>query len=160
MPTTLASKRAAVAELDLDVLGAVDDVVVGEDVAVGADDHARAEAAFAARLRLAPALPELVAEELPEQRVVRQLRAGHPDAAFGLDGHDRRRDCSTSGAYESAGAPIVRAIAAAGAATAAAGRPARAGPMAERSSRPAIPSASARRPTTRLQAEPRAGSVW
>ena len=54
MPTTLRLERAAVGHLDADVVGAVDDVIVGEDVAVGPDDHARAEPAWhgaARRLR-------------------------------------------------------------------------------------------------------------
>ena len=72
MPTTLAVERAAVGQLDLDVVGAVDDVVVGEDVAVRLDDDARAEAAFAALAAAACAAAELVAEELAKQRIVRQ----------------------------------------------------------------------------------------
>ena len=70
MPTTFALKRAAVGQLDADLVGAVDDVVVGQDVAVGPDDHARAEAAFTPLRHLGPrrplALTELIAEELAE----------------------------------------------------------------------------------------------
>src|SRR3712207_9220750 len=43
-------ERAAVVQLDANLLRAVDDVVVGQDVAVGADDDAGAEAALDAPL--------------------------------------------------------------------------------------------------------------
>ena len=39
----LRGQRAVVGQLDLDVVGAVDDVVVGQDVAVGRHDDAGAE---------------------------------------------------------------------------------------------------------------------
>ena len=80
----LGARRAAVAERHLDVVGAFDDVVVGEQVAGRRDDHARAEADLALLGRLARA----VAEEEAEHRVVaaRPLR----DAAGG-DADDRRR---------------------------------------------------------------------
>ena len=71
MPTSLALHRPAVGEIDQDVVGVVDDVVVGQDVAVGADDDPRAETAL---LRAANALarpawsrPNLIAEEPAEQ---------------------------------------------------------------------------------------------
>ena len=80
----LRARAAAVAERDLDVVGAFDDVIVGEQVAGGRDDHARAEADLALLGRLAGA----VAEEEAEHRIVvaRPLR----DAAGG-DADDRRR---------------------------------------------------------------------
>jgi len=49
----------------LDLVRGLDDVMVGEDVALGADDHARAQARGALRL-----LFEAVAEEMPEQGIV------------------------------------------------------------------------------------------
>jgi len=75
---------AAVAERNLDVVGAFDDVIVGEQVAGGRDDHARAEADLTLLGRLAGS----VAEEEAEHRIVvaRPLR----DAAGG-DADDRRR---------------------------------------------------------------------
>ena len=49
MPTTLPLERAPIGQLDADAIRAVDDVVVGEDVAVGGDDDAGAEPACARR---------------------------------------------------------------------------------------------------------------
>ena len=73
MPTTFALALRPSPSSDLDVVGAVDDVVVGEQVAVGRDDHARAEADLALLRHLAGA----VAEEEAEHRVVgARLRAG------------------------------------------------------------------------------------
>ena len=66
VPISLGARAAAVAERHLDVVGAFDDVVVGEQVAVGRDDHARAEADLALLGRLAGA----VAEEEAEHRIV------------------------------------------------------------------------------------------
>src|SRR5206468_12704039 len=68
-------ERAAVAQFDADLVRAVDDVVVGQNVAVGRRNDARSEAALLERRRTArsAALPELVAEELTEEVVVRQL---------------------------------------------------------------------------------------
>ena len=79
------ARAAAVAERDLDVVGAVDDVVVGEQVALGRDDHARAEADLALLRHLA----RTVAEEEAERRIVgaRPRRVG---PARG-DAHHRRR---------------------------------------------------------------------
>ncbi len=59
---------AAVEQRDPDLVGAFDDVVVGEDVAVLAHDHAGAQAGLQAPARGA----ELLAEEAPEQRVVHE----------------------------------------------------------------------------------------
>ena len=44
LPTTLASSFLPSESDDLDFVGGFDHVVVGEDVAAGADDHARAQA--------------------------------------------------------------------------------------------------------------------
>ena len=76
---------------------------------------------------------ELVAEELPQQRIVRQLRAGRLHAPLDLTVTTAGAICSTSGAYESADAPIVRAGAPAGAARECRGgrRRKRSAPMAE-----------------------------
>ena len=62
----LACARAAVVERDLDVVGALDHVVVGEEVAVGQTITPRAEADLA----LLRHLPRPVAEEEAEPRVV------------------------------------------------------------------------------------------
>ena len=69
MPTSRGLRLAAVGELDLDVVGAFDDMVVGDQVALGRDDDAGAEAALRLVLRAA------LAEEEAEPRVV-GLRAG------------------------------------------------------------------------------------
>ena len=82
---------AAVGQFDADLLGAVDHVVVGEDVAVRPDDDAGAEAALAPLRRLRPLRPwptELIAEELAE--LVRDVLADVADAPLRADGHDRR----------------------------------------------------------------------
>ena len=92
MPTSLRLRVAPVAQRDLDVVGAVDHVVVGQQVALGRDDHARAEADLA--LFLHPLL--LVTEEEAEHRVVaarmprRRLAGGDAD--------DRRRRALRRGA--------------------------------------------------------------
>ena len=63
-------ERAAVGQLDPDLVGAVDDVVVGQDVAVGADDDAgaerRAASARGCAASAAAAAAELIAEEPAE----------------------------------------------------------------------------------------------
>src|SRR5439155_12686546 len=58
----------------LDFVRAVHDVVVGEDVTVFGDDHARAEAALLERARrAAPAIvAERLAEKPPEKRIVKK----------------------------------------------------------------------------------------
>ena len=70
----LGLKLAIVAEVNLDIRGAVDHVVIGEDRSVGGDDHAGTEALLAlcdCGLRLS--LSELIAEELPEERIVEKM---------------------------------------------------------------------------------------
>jgi hypothetical protein len=78
---TLRLGLARVVEDDLDLVGAFDHVVVGQDVAAGADDHAAAQAA----LRFVGAL---VAEEKLEPRVfgVRVFGGG----LAGVDADDGR----------------------------------------------------------------------
>ena len=58
---------AAVVERDAHLGGAVDDVVVGEDVAIGRDDDAAADSMLELRLRL-HSLAALAKEELAETR--------------------------------------------------------------------------------------------
>ena len=81
----LGAELALVAEPDADVgAGAADDVIVGEDVAVGRHDDARAEALLTP-LAIQVVLPEEVAEE----RVVGQRRAhdlGRRDVGDAADG--------------------------------------------------------------------------
>ena len=83
-PDDLTFERAAVGQIDVDVVGAVHDVIVREDVAVAADDDARAETALPERARplRTAALPlpvaELVAEEAPEEVVALELRWATP----------------------------------------------------------------------------------
>jgi hypothetical protein len=72
---------ALVRELDVDLVGRVDDVRVGEDVAVGADDEARAQrAALGARARTGLLPRNEPAEELQHLLVldVRDLRHARP----------------------------------------------------------------------------------
>src|ERR1017187_9433832 len=73
-PTTPAPRLqlAAVGQRAHALLGPVDDVVVRDDVAVGADDHTRAEPGFGALRHDRNA----VAEELAEERVVQARELG------------------------------------------------------------------------------------
>ena len=102
----LGHHRPPVAELDCHMVGVLDDVIVGEDVAVGAHDDARAEAALTPLLGLAAATrrAELIPEELPQERVVRHLGAGVAYAALGLHRDDRRRDLLDEGRVRIGGA--------------------------------------------------------
>src|SRR5690606_32404639 len=59
---------AAVGQRHLDGFGTADDVVVGKDVAVGADDHARAQRAFDGLFQAA------VVFQVPAQQRVLELR--------------------------------------------------------------------------------------
>ena len=70
----LRRQRAAVVHLDADAVRALDDVVVGEDVAVGADDDAGTERALPEAPRLARAVRLIFrfAEEPAEEIVVRR----------------------------------------------------------------------------------------
>ena len=87
----LGLEAAAVGQLDVHLLGAVDDVVVGQDVAVGPDDDAGAQAAFTplGHLPAAPALPELVAEELTQS--FGKFLADVANAPLRPNRHDGRR---------------------------------------------------------------------
>src|SRR5471032_1895761 len=80
VPTTLA---AAVRQRHLDVVGRVDDVVVGQNIAVGADDDARAEAGLL--VVLVVAVMVAVAEEFLEEGVAQQRMVAPPQR---LAGHD------------------------------------------------------------------------
>src|SRR5207249_4603998 len=63
-------ERASIRQLDLDGVGAVDDMVVGQDVAVPRDDDARTEPAFETALwSLSPHWRGLLAEEAAEQLI-------------------------------------------------------------------------------------------
>ena len=76
---------------DFDFIRAIHDVVVGEDVAVFADDDSRAEGLFAP---LAGDVFKRHAEELPEERVVEQRRQGRifPHRFCRVDVHHTGRD--------------------------------------------------------------------
>jgi hypothetical protein len=70
-----------------DFVGGLDHVLVGEDVAVGADDDTRAEVGYLARTRI-----QAVAKEIAEDRI---LQCGVNRAAYFLLGKDvdhRRND--------------------------------------------------------------------
>ena len=92
----LGAQRAAVGQIDFDFIGAVDDVIVRQDVAVGRHDDARSERALfeAARRRAAASLSELPAEELSEEVVVGQLelRGGNLRLPLCVNRHHGRRD--------------------------------------------------------------------
>ncbi len=70
-----------VAEENLDIGGAIDDVVVGEDRSIGGDNHAGTQAVLALRTRLPRLWAELVAEELPEERIIEELRIFRADSS-------------------------------------------------------------------------------
>ena len=63
----LGGRLAAVGQRDLDFIGRFDHVVVGQDVAFRADDHAGAEAELLLFL-----LAEAVAEKFAEERIVQE----------------------------------------------------------------------------------------
>src|SRR6266853_6973408 len=75
----------AVGERHLDLVGRLDDVMIGENVSLGADDHARAEACRALRLVF-----EAVSEKMPEQGVVEERMARRLDFLAGENIDDRR----------------------------------------------------------------------
>src|SRR5262249_31799746 len=83
-------------ELHVDVVGAVDDVTVGDDVAAVVDHESGAETALLRR-RLAPteALPEILAEELLERVLtawIRTTRGTTRNVLGGVDVDDCRHD--------------------------------------------------------------------
>ena len=108
----LAAQLALVGERHVDVVGALDHVMVGEDVAVGRDDETRTDAArhlFARPRAVAPRSArtgtrtrrEEAAEEVVErvvlvesvgERELRQLRTIAVRALGGADVHDGRPD--------------------------------------------------------------------
>ena len=93
----LCRQRSAVAGFDLDLIGAVHDMEVRENVAVGRRDDARAERPLFEGARTAPAArieAELIPEEPAQQIVIRQLEAGgrHPGFTLGVDRDHRWRD--------------------------------------------------------------------
>jgi len=86
----------AVVERNLDVVGFFDDMEIGQDVAVGADDDAGAETGVALRLSF-----RAVAEEVAEDRVVEQWMSLLLDFLRGVNVHDRgqgRPGCIAVGA--------------------------------------------------------------
>ena len=79
-----------VVEIDFDVLGAIDYVMVCQDVSIGANNHARPQRVFDLDWRGLPGPGEHVAEELSKQRIFGKRKlfwSTHP--AFGADGHNR-----------------------------------------------------------------------
>ncbi len=94
---------AAVVERNLDLIGLLDHVVVGEDVALGPDDDPGTEAGCALRLAV-----QLLAEETAEQRIVHQRVARDLDFLAGGDVHHRRHRLARPdavGAHGGAGLP-------------------------------------------------------
>ena len=76
----------AVLERHHDLVGAAGHVVVGQDVAFRAHDHAGAEARFHALL-----LGRVIAEEATELRIFEQRMVGFVDDFGGVQVHHRRR---------------------------------------------------------------------
>ena len=74
-PLDLALNLAAIGELDHDLVGAADHMIIGEDVAVGTDDKAGPETLFTACALLGHLAIEL-AEKILEKVVKGRLRAG------------------------------------------------------------------------------------
>ena len=71
VPTTRGLEFPFVMQRHGNLRGAIHHVIVGQDVAFGADDHARSESllgALARHLELRPAAVALIAEELAEER--------------------------------------------------------------------------------------------
>ena len=81
-------------EIDRDLVGALDDVVVGDDVAVGRDDEAGAEGVRALLAALAGLAVHEVAEEVLERRARRQDRT---HAVVDAGHHRRRGDVDDGG---------------------------------------------------------------
>ena len=96
MPTSFAVKRPAVGHLDADLVRAVDDVVVRQDVAVAGDDDARSEPALLASAR---GMRRGRAGRTGRRRTggtcrrpALELRRRHAGLALGADRDDGRRD--------------------------------------------------------------------
>jgi hypothetical protein len=86
------AKRPPVRELDDDALGAVDDVVVGEDAAVGVDDEAAAGAGLSGGSgmlvrprRRRPSCPRAVASMLTTAGLMRSTTSAKLIAGAGID---------------------------------------------------------------------------
>src|SRR5205823_6246340 len=95
----LPRQRTAVSQLDADVVGALDHVMIREDVAVVRHDHAGSESALLERPRSlrSPAATAFrwIAEEAAEEIILLvRLEISRCDLPFALDtnGHDGRRD--------------------------------------------------------------------
>jgi hypothetical protein len=80
LPTTLASSSLAVRERHFHRVRVLDEVIIGEDIAVGAHDHAGANAAlsgrFESRLRSGVVIEESFVEEPTEERMIPAWKPG------------------------------------------------------------------------------------
>jgi hypothetical protein len=92
-PDQLGLGLPPVVERHLDVVRGFDHVMVGEDVALRADDHARAQAGGALGF-----VVELVTEETAEQRVFHERMARHLHLLAGEDVHHRGHGLAGGGA--------------------------------------------------------------
>ena len=90
VPTSRAAEAPAVGGGDRDLAGVLDHVVVGDDEAVRAHDHAGAEARLALLLRHAQAR-QVLAEELAEERIAEEGGALGAEDLEGRDVDDRGR---------------------------------------------------------------------
>jgi hypothetical protein len=82
-------QSTVVVEIDFDVLGTIDYMMVRQDVSVGANDHARSQRVFDLAWRGSPAAGVTVAEELAKQRIFGEwklFRSTH--SSIRADGHD------------------------------------------------------------------------
>ena len=82
VPITRAFNLSLVMQGDGDFLGAVHYVVVGQNVAFGADDDARSKSFLGSLLRYVETLPEVIAEKLAEEGIDALRRFPSPFASL------------------------------------------------------------------------------
>jgi hypothetical protein len=96
-------QRAVVRQRNLDLVCALHHMMVGQNVAIGADDHARAQVGNLLRARI-----ESFAEEMPENRIVHERTAGAAHLFLGKNvdhGRDRAFGSFREGIGRNSGSP-------------------------------------------------------
>jgi hypothetical protein len=83
-------ERAAVGQVDVDVVCAFDDVIVGQDISIRTDNDARAEPSLPERSRRA--VGERLAKESAQRLSFRHVRGQELGPACHTNGRDGRRD--------------------------------------------------------------------